>query len=109
MERKKFPENVKVMCPVCHKPKNPDRAICDNCFTKSCASGHLMSQDSNICHQCGWQEPLKKPAQPHTSDNRDTDASDAQETGLFIVCPRCKIKVDASDGHCPNCGYLGPI
>jgi len=41
-----------ILCPVCHKPKIPNEAICSNCGIRSCPKGHVLN--SRICSLCGW-------------------------------------------------------
>ena len=99
----------KVMCPVCHGQKSPDRAICDNCGVKSCANAHVISQDSNICPQCGWIEPVKKPPENHIPDTGTTFTPEAHDTALYLLCPRCQTRIESGEGRCPNCGFLRRI
>ena len=99
-------ESTKVVCPVCHGSKNPDRALCGRCNVKSCPNGHLMGQDSNVCRQCGWEEPLKKRAEPTSIDTGDNSETGNIDTIRHTICPRCKLQIESTEGRCPYCGYL---
>ncbi len=101
-------ETEKAVCPVCHGQKSPQRAICAGCGVKSCPNGHLMSQDSNICRQCGWEQPPEKTAKRPPPAEESNDMHGWERKPEF-ECPRCHIKADSHDGRCPNCGYLGPL
>jgi hypothetical protein len=96
-----------VLCPICHTEKQRGQATCSKCGVKSCPNGHVFSPDSTKCPQCGWEEwgwkPSKEASTHETADIRGTEATD---TKIIHICPKCYTKINSKYGRCPNCGYL---
>jgi rubrerythrin len=38
--------------------------------------------------------------------NEKSKKKEIQEILITVICPNCKKRVIASDGRCPNCGYV---
>jgi hypothetical protein len=107
------PKPSKIICPSCHIQKDPNEITCRNCGARSCPNAHLLSPDSRICRQCGWQDRNWKPSPSSGSAESATHAESTHapildhDIELENLCPICKTrKTTPPTEPCPTCGYL---